>query len=444
MILDSIGEGVFAVNKDFKIIYLNKAARDITGFDAREAKGRYCYEIFRANICTRNCALRHTIETGEPLKEIRVEILNRANEEVPISVSTAILRSKSGAMLGGVEIFRDLSAIETLRREAQQRFRLQDMVGKSKAMQELFRLLPIMAASDATVLIQGPSGTGKELVAKALHDLGPRQRGPYERVNCGALPGELLESELFGHAKGAFTDAKTEKPGRFALAQGGTILLDEIGELPLQLQVKLLRVLQEKEIQPLGSVKTVKLNVRVLAATNKNLKQEVLTGKFREDLYFRLRVLFVEIPPLKQRKEDIPVLVDHLIKRISLRTGKTIKGVQPDVMELFLYHDFPGNVRELENVLEHAFVMCEEEKIAINHLPPDFLDQVEEPENSHDTVHRPSSTGEAKAIVDAQAMAETRAIMNALATTGGNKEKAARLLGISRTTLWRKMKKLDI
>jgi len=435
LILDSVADGVFAVDPKFRIIYLNRAAQRITGFSEKEALGKQCFEVFRANLCAHDCALRHTIKTGETLRDVRVDILTKDNDERPLSISTAVLKTPAGRLLGGVEVFRDLSELETLRRQVQDRYVFQDLIGRSRSMQEIFHLLPTLATSDATVLIQGASGTGKELVARALHELGPHKDGPYERVNCGALPGTLLESELFGHAKGAFTDAKHEKPGRFQLAEDGTILLDEVGEIPLPLQVKLLRALQEREVQPLGSTDTIKLSARVIAATNRDLRQEVAGGRFREDLYFRLRVLLIDIPPLCERREDIPLLVEHLVQRIAARTGRVIEGVSTQVMERLYRHDFPGNVRELENILEHASVVCEGTRIELTHLPADLID------GAGTAALATTAPGEA---LDPLAHAEAEVVRKALDRAAGNRAEAARLLGVSRTTLWRKMRRLGI
>ena len=280
VILDSIAEGVFTIDREGRITTFNRAAEEITGFRREEAIGRWCFEVFRADICQRDCALRRTIETGRPVVGMRVTILNKQGQEVPVSITTAVLRDARGEVIGGVETFRDLSLVEELRREADARYGLGDIVGKSPRLQEILRLLPDVAESESTVLITGESGTGKELLARAIHELSPRRDGPYVRVNCAAIPETLLESELFGYVRGAFTDARRDKPGRFALAEGGTILLDEIAEVPLGMQAKLLRVLQEREYEPLGGTRTLRANVRVIATTNRDLAALVKEGRF--------------------------------------------------------------------------------------------------------------------------------------------------------------------
>jgi PAS domain S-box-containing protein len=371
-ILSSIADGVFSVDPEFRITSFNRAAERITGVSAEQAIGKRCSEVFHANICERGCGIRQTLETGEQVIDLPARILNSRGQSLPISLSTAVLRDSKGRLLGAVETFRDLSAIEQLRREITSQYTLDDIVGKSRAFKKIFALLPDIAESDATVLIEGPSGSGKELLARAVHNLSPRRKEPYVVVNCGALPVNLFESELFGYAQGAFTDAKRDKPGRMKLAEGGTILFDEVSELPHATQVKLLRVLQEREYEPLGGVETVRANVRVVAATNKKLVDLVSEGKFRDDLYFRLSVARLTIPSLRERREDIPYLVEWFVQRFNTKRGKQIAGVTPAVMEVLMRHDFPGNVRELENIIEYGFVLCRDGLIDVRHLPEEL------------------------------------------------------------------------
>jgi len=308
-ILSSIADGVFTVDQGWRITSFNRAAERITGIPASEAIGKRCSEVFHADICERKCALRQTVESGQELIDHPAKILNFRGRSVPITLSTAVLRDAEGTLLGAVETFRDLSALEQLRREIQHQYTFEDMVGKSKAFRKIFAIMPDVAESDSTVLIEGPSGSGKELLARAVHNLSSRRKKPYVVVNCGTLPANLFESELFGYLQGAFTDAKRDKPGRMARAEGGTIFFDEVSELPPSTQVKLLRLLQEREYEPLGGTKTVQANVRIVAATNRKLAELVSDGKFRDDLYFRLAVVRLTLPPLRDRREDIPFLV---------------------------------------------------------------------------------------------------------------------------------------
>jgi PAS domain S-box-containing protein len=430
-ILSSIADGVFTVDRDWRITSFNRAAERITGVPVEQAIGKRCAEVFHADICERGCALRETLETNRNLIEVPARILTSSGRSVPISVSTAVLRDAAGQLLGAVETFRDLSAIEQLRREIDHQYTFADIVGRSRAFRKIFALLPDIAESDATVLIEGPSGTGKELLARAIHNLSPRRNRPYVVVNCGALPTTLFESELFGYLQGAFTDAKRDKPGRLALAEGGTIVLDEVADLPPATQVKLLRVLQQREYEPLGSVKTVRADVRVVASTNRRLAELVSEGRFRDDLYFRLCVVRLSIPPLRERREDIPYLVDHFVHRFNAKRGKQIAGVTPAVMEILMRHDFPGNAREIENVIEYGFVLCHDRLIDVPHLPEELQ------ASRHDQPERPGSGSGLQ-------WAEADAIQAAITRAGGALGIAARNLGINRTTLWRKMKRYGL
>jgi PAS domain S-box-containing protein len=430
VILDSINEGVFTVDTDWRITSFNRAAERITGVSRMDAAGRACWDVFRASLCEKNCALKRTFETGRPIVNATAHIYGHDGRRVPIRISTAILRDDEGRVIGGVETFQDLSQIEELRKELSSRFTFEDIVGRSAVMRGLFGVLPQIAESDSTVLIEGPSGTGKELFARAIHNLSPRRNRPFVPVNCAALPDTLLESELFGHKAGAFTDAKKDKAGRFSRANGGTIFLDEIGDISPALQVRLLRVLQERVIEPLGAVEPVKVNIRVVAATNKSLSEEVRLSRFREDLYYRVRVIHLQLPSLKERREDIPLLVDHLLAKFNRLQGKDIAGLSAEAAARLMEHDFPGNVRELENIVEQAFVLCRGGLIELHHLPPELRP---------DTAGGPDTFGP----MSLRAM-EKHLIAEVLRRYGGNRRKAARDLGINTSTLYRKIKTLEI
>lgn len=432
-ILSSIADGVFTVDENLRITSFNRAAERITGVPIAKAIGRRCSEVFHADICEKGCALHQSLESGRELIDIPATILNNRGRSVPISLSTAMLRDAEGTLLGAVETFRDLSTLEQLRREIKHQYTFEDMVGKSKAFRKIFSILPDIAESESTVLIEGPSGSGKELLARAVHNFSLRRGKPYVAVNCGTLPPNLFESELFGYEQGAFTDAKRDKPGRLSLAEGGTIFFDEVAELPPATQVKLLRVLQEREYEPLGGLKTVKANVRVVAATNSKLAELVSQGKFRDDLYFRLAVVRLTLPPLKERREDTPFLVEHFIQRFSAKRGKNITGVTPAVMEILMRYGFPGNVRELENIIEYGFVLCHERLIDVKHLPEEMQNIGTSPVDAAPRVS-------ASQLV----LAEADAIRAALRRNSGHLGMTASELRVSRTTLWRKMKKLAI
>ena len=358
LILDSITEGVFTVDRDWRITSFNRAAEEITGIPRERAIGRPCKDILRANICESKCALASTMKSGKPVVSRNITILDDKGRQKPIGISTAILKDASGEIIGGVETFRDLTSIENLRKEIKRQYEVADIISHNHRMQDLFAVLPDIAESPSTVLIEGESGTGKELFANAVHRLSKRKNKPFVAVNCGALPDALLESELFGYKAGAFTDAKKDKPGRFALAEGGTVFLDEIGDVSPAMQVRLLRFLQERVYEPLGSVMPVRANVRIVAATHRNLAELVKAGKFREDLFYRINVVKLEIPPLRDRLEDIPLLVENFIDRFNTLQGKEIMGVSDDALSCLMSHDYPGNVRELENYVERAFILC--------------------------------------------------------------------------------------
>ncbi|MCX5853633.1 MAG: sigma 54-interacting transcriptional regulator [Deltaproteobacteria bacterium] len=432
-ILESMTDGVFTVDLKRRInTFFNRAAEEITGFAFQEAVNQYCFDILRSSTCQTNCPLEKTLTTGEPVYNHPAVIINRSGKEIPVSVTTALIRNKLGDVVGAVEIFRDLSVIETLRKAVAGCYNQGDMISKNQRMQEIFDILPDVAESDSTLLIQGPSGSGKGLLARVVHDLSTRKDKPFIKVNCGAIPETLLESELFGYVRGAFTDAKKDKPGRFSLADGGTLFLDEIGDTSPSLQVKLLRALEEKTFIPLGGVEPVKVDVRIMAATHRDITAMLRDGLFREDLYYRLNIIKIEIPPLCERKEDIPLLAENIIARLNALKGRQIVGVSADVMARLMNYSFPGNIRELENILEHACVLCRGALIEEKHLPYDFM------EKTGGSVQPGQKAG------NALTSSETRIIREVLERHRGNRTAAAQELGLSRTTLWRKIRQLRI
>ncbi|MDP2875457.1 MAG: sigma 54-interacting transcriptional regulator [Holophaga sp.] len=425
--LDSINDGVFTVDSMFRVTSFNRAAAEITGVPAAEAMAQPCCEVFRADICEGECALKETLASGMPIVNKQVNILTASGHRVPISVSTALLRNADGEIVGGVETFRDLTLVEELRKAVEGRATFQDMTSANHRMQEVFKLLPLLAESNSTVLILGESGTGKELMARALHQLSPRARKPMVTVNCGALPDTLLEAELFGHKAGAFTDAKKDRKGRIAAAEGGTLFLDEIGDISSALQVRLLRVLQERTYEPLGSNEAVKANIRFVAATHKNLRAEMEAGRFREDLYYRLNVMQIAIPPLRDRPEDIPALAHRFVEKQNGLHGKSVRGFLPEAMERLLRYSWPGNIRELENAVEHACVLCRHSLIRPECLPLSLNESL-------------GARTELPSGQDLRGM-ERCLIQAALERHGGNQSATARELGINKTTLWRKLKR---
>jgi PAS domain S-box-containing protein len=426
-VLDSVPDGVFTVDLDWRITSFNRAAEQITGIAREEALGQRCCEVFRASICENACALRQTLATQRPVANKVVYIVNPSGERIPISISTAPLRDARNRIVGGVESFRDLRVVEELRRQAERQDSFSDIIGRSPAMRQLFDLLPTVAGSDSTVLLEGASGTGKELFARALHRLSRRHPRRFVALNCGALPDTLLESELFGYKAGAFTDARKDKPGRFALADGGTLFLDEIGDISPAMQMRLLRVLQERVYEPLGSVEPVKCDVRVVAATNKSLAALVREGKFREDLFYRIHVVRLELPPLRDRREDIPLLAEHFVARFNRLQARDVPGLSDATLARLMEYDFPGNIRELENVIEHAFILCGNGLIEPIHLPP--------------PLRLPTgSAGSGLPSGLTLAAMERMLLRDALRRHEGNRAAAARELGINVSTLFRKLK----
>lgn len=431
VILNSIADGVFTVDEDWRITSFNKAAEQITGIDRQDAIGQTCKDVLRADVCETDCALRHTMETGKPVINRPVHIIDAHGDRKAITISTALLKDENDKTIGGVETFRDMTIVEELRKQVHKQYSCQDIISRNHNIQELFDILPQIAESDCAVLIEGQTGTGKELFARAIHNLSHRRKKPFIAVNCSALPDTLLESELFGYKAGAFTDAKKDKPGRFAMAQGGTIFLDEIGDISLSVQVKLLRVLQEKTYEPVGAVSTEKADIRVITATNKDLAELSEQGIFRSDLYYRINVVKLSLPLLKDRSEDVPLLIDYFINRFNKIYNKNICCLSDDAMAILLSYDFPGNIRELENILEHCFVLCKGDVIETKYLPASI---------GKITADQASDIGKFRTL----SQMEMFMIEHALRRNKNNKTLAAKELGINASTLFRKLKNLNI
>lgn len=429
VILDSIADGVYTVDLDWRVTSFNKAAEKMTGIRRKEAIGRKCFEVLRSNMCESHCFLRRSMEARQPVSNRPLYIIRADKKRIPINVTTTILKDDDKQVIGGVMTFRDLSHINKLQKELYKQHTFEDIVSKNSRMQNVFSILPQIAQSNSTVLIEGASGTGKELFARALHNNSMNAVGPFVAVNCGALPDTLVESELFGYRAGAFTDAKKDKSGRFDQARGGTILLDEIGDISLAVQAKLLRVLERKEYEPLGAVKSVRTDARIIAATHRDLYQQVKDGKFREDLYYRINVVSLHLPPLKERKEDIPLLTNHFIERFNTLKGRKLIEISQEALAVLMLYDWPGNVRELENAIEHAFVMCRSELIRPDHLPKRVLPEDKEIQ-----------------VVPSMILKEIekQAIIQTLERNQWKKVKSAKELGIDRNTLRRKIIRLGI
>ncbi|MGI6685874.1 MAG: sigma-54 interaction domain-containing protein [Bacillota bacterium] len=430
-ILDSVADGVFTVDLNWRITTFNRAAEVITGVRKKDALGCLCRDIFHSDICDGACILKQSIETGNPIINRSIYIIRPDGNKVPISISAAPLKNKDGKIIGGVETFRDESEVTELRKQLQKSYNFFEMISKSSGMQRIFQILPDLAVSDSTVLILGESGTGKELLARAIHQLSRRKDKQMVAVNCGALPDTLLESELFGYKAGAFTDAKKDKPGYFSRAEGGTLFLDEIGDVSPALQVKLLRVIQERVFTPLGGVRPMKADVRIIAATNKDLELLVKEEKFRQDLYYRINVVQLKVPPLRDRKEDIPILVNHFVQRFNKLKGQEVLGLSQEAIAILMRYNFPGNIRELENIIEYAFILCHKGIILPEHLPEMFQQQ---------TVNVINKEKGKQTLEDIKKIA----VIEALERNNWKRMATCRELGISKGTLRRMIEKFQI
>ena len=443
LLLDVIDQSIFTVDRSGVITSFNRSAETTTGYTADEVIGKQCRTVFRTDLCGDACPLRRTLESGQKIVDRRVRIRTKDGRSLPVSVTTAVLATESGQVLGGVEILTDLSPLEHLQRQLDGKYCFEDIISKSAKMQHIFDLLPMVANSDSTVLVLGESGTGKELLAKAIHHQSPRNKRPFVAVNCAAMPETLMESELFGYIRGAFTDAKRDKPGRIAQADGGTLFLDEVGDLPLSIQVKLLRFLQERAYEPLGATFTTRADVRIICATHRSLQQMVAAGAFRQDLFFRLNVMQIELPPLRERIEDVPLLAQHFVQRFRRTTGNRIEGIDEQALTALMHYTYPGNIRELQNIIERAFIICREPKIGLPALPREVLEVT--PPQSQFGANAELDRGVAEqAQLDPIHQAERDTILSALHRHGGNRSRAAAELGIHRSTLIRKIKRYGI
>jgi PAS domain S-box-containing protein len=441
-VVDTIADGMMVVDPKGIIVTVNNAMARITGYGRDELIGQPC-SVLNCDICSgvkahggdQHCQL---FKVGQ-IRRRKCLLRKKNGEPLQVFKNGVVLRDETGQLVGGVETFTDLSelvakeqVITRLRQQLSGKDGFHGILGKSPAMQRVFDLISSAAQSEASVIIYGESGTGKEMVAAAIHKLGPRRQRPFIKVNCAALTESLLESELFGHVRGAFTGAERTRVGRFEAANGGDIFLDEIGDLPLSTQVKLLRVLQEKEIEKVGDHQPISIDVRVMAATNKDLRLLMEQGRFREDLFYRIGVIPIHLPPLRERRKDIPLLTDSFIYRLRLKTDKPISGMSKEALELLMRYHWPGNVRELINVIEYAFVLCHQGEIMRDHLPEEIVLGI------------PLRSRTKQAEWQLSAAGQREKLLEALASAGGKKSEAAKILGISRVTLWKRLKAYGI
>ncbi len=434
IILDNLDVGIFTVNQGGHITFFNNEAEKISGYSRREVLGRHCTAIFEEDTIRDLYLLKKSIDDGFT-RTHRGKITSKNGEAISISANYMALKNEKGAIVGGLATFHDLILIHQLNQAISDRYSFHDMVGKAPAMQKIFEKVSFVAETDATVLIEGETGTGKDLLAKIIHSSSNRSDKPFVKVNCAALPDNLLESEMFGYVKGAFTGADRNKPGRFSEANGGTIFLDEIGDIPFSLQAKMLRVLEDKEFYPLGSRHLEKVDVRIISATNRGLEALVKTRLFREDLYYRLHVFRLELPALKDRRIDLPILIHHILRGLCATRDVRLVDISQKAMEILLNYTYPGNVRELENILEHALIICRKNIITPGHLPEYLQNWKFVPENS--TLSGPTA-------VDVSNHGEREKIFQALQSNNWHRNKTANDLKMDRTTLWRKMKKHNL
>jgi two-component system, NtrC family, response regulator HydG len=443
-VINTINEGLLIISKEGQIITVNRSFEEMTGYAAGEVAGEPCtlLECQACEMAINNqsdgwCKL---FDPGQPeMRRCRCTIKKKDGTFLPALKNASVLRYEDGTVLGAVETLTDLSEIDRLDRKVEILSRQLDeassfagIIGSSDRMKAVYAIIEKAAGSDAPIIIFGESGTGKELVAKAIHDRGKRHAGPYVQLNCAALNEALLESELFGHVKGSFTGAFRDRIGRFEAAHRGDLFLDEIGDIPLAIQIKLLRVLETGQFERVGENRSVSVDVRIITATNRNLLELIDQKRFREDLYFRINVIPINLPPLRKRKEDIPLLVNTFIKRLELHTGKPIRGLTREALNCFMDYRWPGNIREMKSALEYAFTIADKDAIDIDHLPPQLL------------AHPSTQASAFEPVFVGADNSERQQLMDALRSTGGNQSQAARLLGVNRVTVWNRMRKYGI
>ncbi len=447
-LLNHVPLGILILDPDRRVVFYNHALEAIIGLPVGSATGLDCHHVLRSRVCMTGCPLSNGEQiTGMVCME--TDLINRDRKIIPVRLTFAPIYDKQNQPIGYLETIEDLRLLKEYDEKASHAYSFGDILGKSYQMEKLFRILPVIAQSDSSILITGETGTGKDMLAESLHQASDRAKGPFVKINCGALPETLLESELFGHTKGAFTGAVENKQGRFHLAHTGTLYLTEIGDLPLPLQVKLLTFLDDRVVYPLGSTKGFAADVRIMAATHRDLEQMVRQGRFRQDLFFRLNVLQLHVPPLREREGDVRLLLDYFLNLFNQKLQRSISGYSTRALKVLLAYDYPGNVRELRNIVEYAVNICQDSKIFPAHLPTYLSEGRPEPNAAQlaaQPQHRPDRNqvpNDGLAVVPEEAnwpQAEKRMIMDALYKTKGNRSRAAALIGWSRSTLWRKMK----
>ena len=431
-ILNSLAEGVITVDKEFRITFINEAASLMTGFQKDEVIGKICKNVFKSDYCSENCPIARILKFGKSIFDFESQIECKGAIPIPIKLNAALLKDDNDNPSGGVITFRDISILKKIEGLLQEESNFHGIISNSKTMKEIFTLVEQIADSDAPVLITGETGTGKELIANAIQKLSKRNTNKYVKVNCSVIPDNLLASELFGHAKGAYTDAQKERVGRFELADGGTIFLDEIGEMPLQMQPQILRVVQDGTFERLGESTTKSVDVRIITATNIDLEKAITEGKFREDLLYRLNVIHINLPPLKQRIDDIPLLANHFLKKYSIIYKKNIPYIDNECIEHLIRWHYPGNIRELENAIEYAVIRNKPDKsLCICAFPAKIREKT-------------FCSQKNNVIPDAVLPFENASLLGLLNQHKWNKTKVARILGIDRSTLWRKLKAMGI
>ena len=432
-IFNSNIEGTFTIDNNWNVTTFNTSAEKITGYKKSEAIGKKCWDIFNSSLCRNGCHMEQTMQKGKPMIGNELEIMHKDGRKIPIRVNSGILINNKNENIGAVETFIDISEIKNLSEHLSDIFKYENIVGRNKEIKQIITVLESVSQTDSSVLITGESGTGKELAARAIHLNSPRKTGPFIAVNCSAFVESLIESELFGHEKGSFTGAIKTKIGKFELAKGGTLFLDEIGDLSLSVQTKFLRVLETREFERVGGNKTIKVEARIIAATNKNLSEEILAGRFREDLFYRINVINIHLPPLRERMDDLPLIVNHFIELFNKKFNKEIRQFSSQAFDILMEYEWPGNIRELENVIEHCFVLCNGKIIQVECLPKRLREQKKKIITSSNAIQKNGFKN-----------VERELIISVLEKHNGNRSKAAKELNINPSTLWRKIKKLGI